>query len=442
MRMTPRVLLVATSRWFSTARLAKALLDVGSEIAVVGPRGHPVTTMRAAVPLYRYRPLAPLSSIRIALEAAKPDFIIPCDDLATDHLHALYVKAARLGDAARARGDVLGTCLGDCLQAPPPKARAALIKLASEEGIRVPPTDVVEAPEDLSRWFARNGGPAVLKTDGSYGGRGVRIVNSLTEARGAWRTLRTPPSVRRAVKRAIVNGDGTYVLPCVRRTRAVVNVQRFVPGQDANCTVACWKGKVLSCVTARVLHTLDPIGPASMVQLIDNREMSEAVEAIVRRLRISGLIGFDFILEEQTESAFLIEMNPRATQMSHLPLGAGRDLAASLYAALSGEPVRERPSVTEGKCIALFPQEWLRDPTSEFLKTAFHDVPWDEPDLVRASVQDPLARRMYAQTSAKLLSMKARLFGRVGPRVTLRGSLPPKWPDSDLGRERADNRPR
>jgi hypothetical protein len=37
--------------------------------------------------------------------------------------------------------------------------------------------------------------------------------------------------------------------------------------------------------------------------------------------------------------------------------------------------------------VALFPQEWVRDPNSQHLKAGvFHDVPWDEPDLVDAYV--------------------------------------------------------
>jgi hypothetical protein len=36
-----------------------------------------------------------------------------------------------------------------------------------------------------------------------------------------------------------------------------------------------------------------------------------------------------------------------------------------------------------------FPQEWLRDPRSHYLRDHPVDVPWDEPELIRAM----LARR-------------------------------------------------
>ena len=95
--------------------------------------------------------------------------------------------------------------------------------------------------------------------------------------------------------------------------------------------------------------------------------MSAAAEKMVRRLKLSGLHGFDFMLEASTGNARLIEINPRATQVGHLTLGPGRDLPAALYAALSGEDLHPAPKVTENDIIALFPQEWMRDPDSAFL---------------------------------------------------------------------------
>jgi hypothetical protein len=36
--------------------------------------------------------------------------------------------------------------------------------------------------------------------------------------------------------------------------------------------------------------------------------------------------------------------------------------------------------------VAIFPREWQRDPVSPYLKSAHHDVPWDDPAVVRASL--------------------------------------------------------
>ena len=92
------------------------------------------------------------------------------------------------------------------------------------------------------------------------------------------------------------------------------------------------------------------------------------------------------MLDSHTGNAYLIEINPRATQVGHLALGSGRDLPAALYAALSGNPVQAAPKVTENDTITLFPQEWVRDPASPYLTSGYHDVPWEEPELLRACV--------------------------------------------------------
>jgi len=115
--------------------------------------------------------------------------------------------------------------------------------------------------------------------------------------------------------------------------------------------------------------------------------MFAAIKKIAKRLNLSGLHGFDFLIESETGSAVLIEINPRATQVGHLSLGPGRDLPAALVAAITGETIREAPPLTDNDTIALFPQEWKRNPESSFLRAGYHDVPWEEPDLVRACVR-------------------------------------------------------
>ena len=65
-------------------------------------------------------------------------------------------------------------------------------------------------------------------------------------------------------------------------------------------------------------------------------------------------------------------------------LGPGRDLPAALFSVLTGKSLQASAPVTENDTIALFPQEWKRDPESSFLLSAYHDVPWEEPGIVNA----------------------------------------------------------
>jgi formate-dependent phosphoribosylglycinamide formyltransferase (GAR transformylase) len=278
--------------------------------------------------------------------------------------------------------------------------------IARDVGIRAPKTKAIENREDLREWLAGNGFPAVLKANGTSGGDGVRIVHTMEEAERALRALQAPPLLARAAKRALADQDRTLVWPSVLRHRPVVNAQVFVAGREATSTVACWQGNILASLHFEMVHKLDSSGPSSVLRLTENPEMAAAAEKMVRRLNLSGLHGFDFMLEGQTGNAHLIEINPRATQIGHLALGQSRDLPAALYSALSGEPVHAAPKVTENDTITLFPQEWMRDPASSFLVSGYHDVPWEEPELLRACVRrrSKTTLRWSAESSAQTLS--------------------------------------
>jgi len=329
----------------------------------------------------------PLKSLAAAIAATEPDFIVPGDDLATWHLHDLYKRELRKGQAGEPICSLIERSLGAPASFPIVYARASFMERALEAGIRVPRTAVIKNTKELSEWIAQVGLPTVLKANGTSGGDGVRVVHTFEEAEQAFHKLQAPPFWARAAKRALVDRDKTLVWPALLRRRSVVNAQAFVAGREATSTVACWKGEVLASLHFEVLKKADQSGHATVVRSVANPEMSSAVEGMVRQLNLSGLHGFDFLLESGTGNAYLIEVNPRATQVGHLMLGSGHDLPAALYAAMTGKAVQEAQRVTENDTIALFPQEWIRDPMSEFLHSAYHDVPWEEPELVRACVR-------------------------------------------------------
>jgi hypothetical protein len=359
----------------------------GCAVDAVCPPRHPLTKTHALGVVHTYHGLTPLRSFARAIALTKPDLIVPCDDLAAAHLHDLYRSALARGNEGKPVRDLIERSLGSPASFPVVFSRTAFITLAQEEGIRVPHTEVISNLEELRGWASRIGFPFVLKANGTSGGDGVRVVRDLEDAQRALGMLQAPPILARAAKRAVVDRDMTLVWPSITRHRYTVNAQSFVPGRDATSLIACWNGSVLASLHFEVLHKRNSSGPACVVRVIENADMSTAVTKMAKRLNLSGLHGFDFLLESDTERAFLIEINPRATQVGHLTLGAGRDLPAALVAAASGEVVREAPKVTENDTIALFPQEWKRDPQSTFLKSGYHDVPWEEPELVRACVR-------------------------------------------------------
>jgi hypothetical protein len=221
----------------------------------------------------------------------------------------------------------------------------------------------------------------------------VRVVHSLVEAERVLRALSRPIDVLHAVKRWVVDRDPFSLLPFLSRVRPVVNVQGFVAGRPANSAVACWNGEVLAGINAEVVQARGERGPSTVVRIVDNREMSETSARLVRRLGLSGFCGFDFVLDNRSGAAHLVEMNARSTPISHLALDGGRDLVAALATRLGGMAASSSAGVIRNDLVALFPQAWLLEPDSEFLHLGHHDVPWAEAELVRELINPPWPER-------------------------------------------------
>jgi hypothetical protein len=408
----PKVLIATTARWIPTARVIVALENAGFAIDAVCPSGHPLSKTDAVRKIYKYRGLDALASFGEAIAASKPDLIVPGDDLAAQQLHLLYEQEHRKGDAGKPVCALIARSLGAPENFPLLYARAAFIQLAQEDGIRVPKTQVIRNIADLEKWMSAAGAdfPVVLKADGSSGGDGVRVVRTLEEANRGLRALQAPPLLLRAAKRALIDRDFALVWPSLLRRRSVVSAQTFIAGREATSAVACWKGEVLASLQFEVLNKAASSGHATVLRAIDDAEMSAAAEKIVRRLNLSGVHGFDFMLESQSGDAYLLEINPRLTQVGHLTLGPGRDIPAALFSAVSGQAVCPAPKITEENTIALFPQEWIRDSASPFLQSAYHDVPWDKPELIRACVRARRKQRAwYSQQNRVQALSVARL---------------------------------
>lgn len=395
--MKPTVLLATTCRWIPSSRLAITLVNAGFSVEAICPKDHPNEKTAAVGRIHPYHALLPLDSFAKAISAANPDLIIPNDDLAAEQLHALHAQE-RMHDTptSRATCALLEKSLGASESYRIVYERASFMNVADKEGVRVPKTAQIDGISHLKNCVARVGFPMVLKSNGSSGGDGVRVVRSLEEASKAFRALEAPPLLARALKRSLVDQDHTLLIPSILRHRSVVNAQSFIAGREATSLVACWNGKVLASLHFEVVNKGVSSGPASVLRQIENVEMLSAAEKMVSRLNLSGMHGFDFMLEANTNHAYLIEINPRSTQVGHLSLGPGRDLSAALYSAVTGTEIRETAKVTEKDTIALFPQEWTRDSESEYLRTAYHDVPWQEPALLQDCIAKSLRWRSRA----------------------------------------------
>lgn len=395
MNVKPKVLLVTTCQWYSSARLAMALADAGFTVDAVCLPDHPITKTTVIDRLFPYRALAPLRSFADAFNASKPDLLLPCDDLASEHLQDLYAEEMAREKKPTPLSLMVERSMGPAASHPILRQRAEFMALAAQEGVRIPQTRVLANPSDVASWTAAAGLPTVLKANGTTGGDGVRVVRTQQEADAAYNALHASPLLARAVKRALFSDDRTLLIPWMRRVRPVVNGQTFIPGREATTLVACWEGKVLAALHLEVLQKRHSSGPATVLRWVENADMKNAAEKLVSRLGLSGLQGFDFMIEASTGHAYLIEINPRATQVGHLTLGAGRDLPAALFAAVTGKPIQPAPKVTDKDTIAIFPSEWVRDPNSAYLTEGYHDVPWSQPALLIDTIEKRHKKRSW-----------------------------------------------
>jgi thioesterase domain-containing protein len=379
----PRVLIATSLRWLSTVRVARAFSEAGFAVEALCPPGHALGKVDFVARAHRFSALSPLRSLRGAIDACAPDLVVPCDDRVAGQLRQLHADLRADDLASHALRELITRSLGGPEYFPILSSRTHLIALSRAEGVRCPETDVIADPDALRVWLDRFGYPAVLKTDGSWGGEGVAVVRDFAEATRAYHRLAAPPRLSRVIKRRLTEGGANLLRPWLRRDRPTVSIQRYVHGRPANAAVAGWRGEVLAATTVEVLQTAGATGHATVVRTIDHPEMLQAVTRVVGRLKLSGLCGLDFILNEAGDEAQLIEINPRATPTCHLSTHDGRDLIALLGARLTGRPRPKDGPARHNEIVALFPAELTRDPDSPFMRSARHDVPRRSPQFVR-----------------------------------------------------------
>ena len=415
MERPPRALIFTTINWAATAQLGLALIAKGLEVASIAPREHGIRTVKAIKQHFRsFSYSATASFVASVLARWQPDIIIPCDDLATCRLHDLYAKASTsCGSYHESIKIVIEKSLGDPASYSIAQRKSEFIAFAEREGLCVPETIRINHAGELASQLERSGFPQVLKLDRTSSGLGVRIVNNEDEARNAYRDLVTMFGWRSATKRALKQLSAE---PFVRRWKdqsPTITLQTYVAGVPANRSVFCLKGEVLAGLSVEAVKTAHATGPATVIRTLDNAEMEQTARHVVRRLGLSGFVGFDFILQAASGRAFLIEMNPRPTPICHFSFDAETDMTGALFERLTDRPLRQSRLPSVGKVVALFPGEFWRDPNSEYLLAGLNDEPLEEPRLINSYAR-PLSPRSLSWISNLCFQfLDALLPGRV-----------------------------
>lgn len=415
--MRPHILIASTTWWPTAARLALAFGDAGADASVICPKGNPARVLKRLRGTYLYSSIAPRKALIRAILGSKPDIIVPTDDRTVAHLHALY----RASSSADPDDVAIRTLIVRSLGTPEEHAllgtRHRFLEAVRADGVAVPGGAALASEADVEAWCNATQAPWVIKAEGSWGGSGVIVAHTLSDAKAAFRQLSCTLPARKAFRILLVDRDPFPFLQFLRRERRGVVGQNYVMGNQATLMVACWQGRVLGTVGAEVLSTQGATGAATVLRLQDNSRLDAVAALVAHRFGMSGFFGLDFIIEEKTSTPFLIELNPRATQLGHLG-GKKSSLASLLLSALRQEaPIAMAPR-QQDRVVALFPQALRFAANAPNWSMADLDAPWSEPTLVKELLRQPWTKRsLLARLEARLRDNQA--YGTTVDRQTL-----------------------
>jgi hypothetical protein len=388
-----KVLIATTTWWPSAAYLAISSNRAGARVFSLCPVGNPVRKLKFLEGRQTYSATEATKSLERSITSFEPDLIVPMDDRVVEHLHSLYARVVtatdHVGTAVRA---VIERSIGAPSGYRLSGTRHAFLEEMRKVGVLVPAGAELSSIDDLEAWSAGHAPPWVVKAEGSWGGSGVLVATTLAEAKSAYAELSSPLAIHKALRFRLVDRDPFAMARFFERKKRKVMAQAHIRGRQVTCMVASWRGRRLASVNAEVLSTQGRVGASTVLRLIENSYMDEVAAATAERLGLSGFFGLDFIIEETSGKCFLIEMNPRATQLGHIRL-QGADLVAHLLEAAGADVSSSRPLADHGPVIAFFPQA-LR-----FLEEDINlgqipiDVPWSQPELVEELLRLPWTKR-------------------------------------------------
>jgi glutathione synthase/RimK-type ligase-like ATP-grasp enzyme len=319
----------------------------------------------------------PLVTIGRAIDQFVPDLVVPGDEKAIDYLWALHSKAiVGHGGMPPAVAALIEKSLGPPSSFAFARRKSCLMQFARREGLLVPDTEVVRDAAHFHALVKRAQFPLVVKLDDGSNGHGVRIVRNAKEAKTAFSELKFLSSPFMALIHAMDQLDMAYLTRFLYRGPAI-SIQEYIEGPAANRAVFCRQGKVLAGLSVETLQTSVPNGGATVVKVIDSREMAATAARVVELLHLTGFAGFDFVLHAKTRQPYLVELNARPTPICHIALDDTTDLVGAMWP----NSKRKVPNV-DSSTIALFPMEIWRDPHSAHLRSAYHDLPFRTPELI------------------------------------------------------------
>jgi len=353
-----RALLISLAQWPHICRLPKYLSQAGFTVATYSPEGDSLNLSQFIDKRYRlkkgsYELGKIFASFSQTLLDFEPDLIIATDD-DTVRLLGDYYKNLLPHNSEEAKKliHMLEQSKGNPAFYQCVSSKIQSNNIALKLGISTPPQAICAGIDDALVFAEQQHFPLVLKNEFGFAGREVKICATAQQLVEAYSEL---------------GSDKKKLIQC------------YINAKPAMCDAAAVNGKLLAGFVTIKEEISSATGPSTVVRLVEHPEMFEAARQFAKHTGFSGIFSLDFMLDGDNKSYFL-ECNPRPTSVSHL----GYKIHCDLFAALHGELSQQPYQVGEFKecIIALFPKELSRDINSHWVNSAYHDVPWDEPQLV------------------------------------------------------------
>ena len=404
--MRPRLLLMALADWLGPTRLPQALRHAGFDVALLSAPDNLMA--QSSFIDYRFALSPPhvriglLDPVFNAVMEFNPRLVIPCDEEAATLLQNLALS----WDGARGTGgqrrvtvpdtvrELLMRSLGDARSYPMRRNRVLARRAVAALGVAVPQSAPVPYLQVAEAFAREQGWPVVLTREERLFGRSIRVCADEAGLRAAYsdftREMDLPSTGRERLRRAVWSVlSGFHLAGELSRPRRPdgpqLSVEQLMPGVAATHNIVALEGRALggfSAVSERVFP--EPHGAACVVRLIDDPAMGDLSRKLMGRLGYTGFASIDFSRDAATGAVAFLKFNPRPGPLTHLGALAGCDLCAALHAGLTGDFVMP-PKLTRETRVALFPQDWARDPDATDRGAEHLDIPTDDDRLMRAT---------------------------------------------------------
>jgi hypothetical protein len=387
--MVKKVLIVALNEnWTGISRLPSGLDRAGFDVYAICPKksflAHTKFLKKAVLyPTFTYsRSKLIYLWIVAGILYFKPDLLIPGDEdtiLALQNLSNSLEKNPFFGKISILIRKSLTPKSFDSIVL----SKSDFQEKCREWGLRTPRNLVLDNVEMALVSAREMGYPVVLKHDSGYGGSGVFICQTETDIKNHFDIIQKE-SVLKKIRVILKN---TFFIS-IFNNDSKISLQQYIDGRVGQSPFCAESGVVFGFNPMLRLHTYPgKTGPASVSQGFENPDIEYFVKTVAKKLNYTGFGSLEYMIDEKTKQLFIIELNPRPTPTCHISSQyVTNDLCDVFYKGLNSIFLEDRKTFVP-YTVAMFPGEKKRDPYSPYLTENYHDIPLNDPLLLKALEQ-------------------------------------------------------